>query len=187
MILIKVMSSNTFTVASRSWRSVLARRLRRNEQEPARQRRRRRRRQAGRSGDSREQSAASVPFDGPLPATRRSRWRPIRPACSEQRTAPASRPTWSKNGGLDNVFVYVKDGLGKYHFETPTEPVKLEPEGLPVQAARLRRARRPAARDRQQRPDPAQRARDARPATRSSTSPADQGHEEHARPSPRLK
>src|SRR6187431_2741731 len=31
------------------------------------------------------------------------------------------------NGGLQNVFVYIKDGLGnKYIFETPTEPVKLD-------------------------------------------------------------
>jgi plastocyanin len=33
------------------------------------------------------------------------------------------------NGGLENVFVYVKDGLGNYYFETPTEPVKLDQQG----------------------------------------------------------
>src|SRR6185369_4841561 len=34
------------------------------------------------------------------------------------------------NGGLKNVFVYVKDGLGnKYIFDTPTEPVKLDQKG----------------------------------------------------------
>lgn len=31
-----------------------------------------------------------------------------------------------KDGGLDNVFVYVKDGLGNYYFELPTETVKLD-------------------------------------------------------------
>ena len=31
-----------------------------------------------------------------------------------------------KDGGLDNVFVYVKDGLGNYYFDVPTEPVKLD-------------------------------------------------------------
>jgi hypothetical protein len=31
-----------------------------------------------------------------------------------------------KDGGLDNVFVYVKDGLGNYHFDMPTEAVKLD-------------------------------------------------------------
>ena len=34
------------------------------------------------------------------------------------------------NGGLKNVFVYIKDGLGnKYIFDTPTEPVKIDQKG----------------------------------------------------------
>ena len=34
------------------------------------------------------------------------------------------------NGGLENVFVYIKDGLGnKYLFDTPTDPVKLDQKG----------------------------------------------------------
>ena len=33
------------------------------------------------------------------------------------------------NGGLDNVFVYVKDGLGKYYFDVPTEAVKVDQQG----------------------------------------------------------
>lgn len=33
------------------------------------------------------------------------------------------------NGGLENVFVYVKDGLGGYYFETPTESVKVDQKG----------------------------------------------------------
>jgi plastocyanin len=33
------------------------------------------------------------------------------------------------NGGLENVFVYVKDGLGTYYFETPTETIKLDQKG----------------------------------------------------------
>ena len=34
------------------------------------------------------------------------------------------------NGGLQNVFVYIKDPLGtQYAFETPTEPVKLDQKG----------------------------------------------------------
>jgi plastocyanin len=33
------------------------------------------------------------------------------------------------NGGLENVFVYVKDGLGDYGFDVPTEPVKLDQVG----------------------------------------------------------
>ena len=33
------------------------------------------------------------------------------------------------DGGLDNVFVYVKDGLGNYHFDTPSEPAKIDQQG----------------------------------------------------------
>ena len=34
-----------------------------------------------------------------------------------------------RDGGLENVFVYVKDGLGNYHFDIPSEPVKLDQQG----------------------------------------------------------
>jgi hypothetical protein len=34
-----------------------------------------------------------------------------------------------KDGGLDNVFVYVKSGLGNYHFDMPAEPAKLDQQG----------------------------------------------------------
>lgn len=33
------------------------------------------------------------------------------------------------DGGLENVFVYVKDGLGNYHFDTPSEPAKIDQQG----------------------------------------------------------
>lgn len=33
------------------------------------------------------------------------------------------------SGGLENVFVYVKDGLRDYYFDVPTEPVKLDQQG----------------------------------------------------------
>jgi len=33
------------------------------------------------------------------------------------------------NGGLENVFVYVKDGLGDYYFDVPNEPVALDQKG----------------------------------------------------------
>ena len=34
------------------------------------------------------------------------------------------------DGGLDNAFVYIKDGLGnKYLFDTPTEPVQIDQKG----------------------------------------------------------
>ena len=34
-----------------------------------------------------------------------------------------------RDGGLDNVFVYVKDGLGNYYFDAPAEPVTLDQQG----------------------------------------------------------
>ena len=34
-----------------------------------------------------------------------------------------------KNGGVDNVFVYVKDGLGNYYFDAPTAAVTLDQKG----------------------------------------------------------
>jgi plastocyanin len=34
-----------------------------------------------------------------------------------------------KDGGLENVFVYVKDGLANYQFDIPSEPVKLDQQG----------------------------------------------------------
>jgi plastocyanin len=37
------------------------------------------------------------------------------------------------SGGLENVFVYVKDGLGNYYFEAPAEPVKLDQQGCRYQ------------------------------------------------------
>ena len=33
------------------------------------------------------------------------------------------------DGGLENVFVWVKDGLGNYHFDVPTEPVTVDQQG----------------------------------------------------------
>jgi hypothetical protein len=33
------------------------------------------------------------------------------------------------NGGLDNAFVYVKDGLGNYYFDTPAETATLDQQG----------------------------------------------------------
>jgi plastocyanin len=35
----------------------------------------------------------------------------------------------SDNGGLGNVFVYIKDGLGNYWVDVPAEPVKLDQSG----------------------------------------------------------
>ncbi len=53
------------------------------------------------------------------------------PACVEANKADFKSETYVVDkGGLENVFVYIKDGLGnKYIFDTPTEPVKLDQTG----------------------------------------------------------
>jgi hypothetical protein len=52
------------------------------------------------------------------------------PVCARQHPGGITFETVVvNNGGLDNVFVYVKDGLGKYYFDTPTAPVKLDQQG----------------------------------------------------------
>jgi hypothetical protein len=53
------------------------------------------------------------------------------PACAEGNKDGLKSETFVvDNGGLENVFVYIKDGLGnKYIFDTPTEPVKLDQKG----------------------------------------------------------
>jgi plastocyanin len=53
------------------------------------------------------------------------------PACESGSKEPAKAETFvTSNGGLENVFVYIKDDLGKkYLFDVPTSPVKLEQKG----------------------------------------------------------
>jgi hypothetical protein len=53
------------------------------------------------------------------------------PACaSGNKGEVTSESILVDNGGLQNVFVYIKDGLGnKYLFDTPMEPVKLDQKG----------------------------------------------------------
>jgi plastocyanin len=70
-----------------------------------------------------------VTFEGTPPASA-----PIKldsdPACAQQH--PGGLPPDSfvvSSGGLENVFVYVKDGLGDYYFETPTTAVTLDQKG----------------------------------------------------------
>jgi hypothetical protein len=70
-----------------------------------------------------------VAFEGAAPANT-----PVKlesdPACVHDRPDGLTLDTIRvSNGGLENVFVYVKDGLGNYYFETPTEPVTLDQKG----------------------------------------------------------
>jgi plastocyanin len=70
-----------------------------------------------------------VLLDGPVPANL-----PIKmaadPYCVTQNPNGATFENFVvTDGGLENVFVYVKDGLGNYYFDAPTEPVKLDQQG----------------------------------------------------------
>ncbi len=49
------------------------------------------------------------------------------PVCVKENTTPQFQETYEVNDGkLANVFVYVKDGLGNYVFDVPTEPAKID-------------------------------------------------------------
>jgi Polysaccharide lyase family 4, domain II len=70
--------------------------------------------------------SGTVVLDGTAPALK-----PIdmsaTPACVQANPSPVVPPTvvTGENGALANVVVYVKDGLGHYRFDTPTEKVVL--------------------------------------------------------------
>jgi plastocyanin len=52
------------------------------------------------------------------------------PYCASQNPTGATLENFVvDNGGLEDVFVYVKDGLGDYVFDVPPEPVKLDQQG----------------------------------------------------------
>jgi plastocyanin len=51
------------------------------------------------------------------------------PVCVKENTTPQFQETYAVGGdgkSLANVFVYVKDGLGNYAFDTPTEPARID-------------------------------------------------------------
>jgi plastocyanin len=52
------------------------------------------------------------------------------PVCARENSGGATFDTVGvDNGGLENVFVYVKDGLGDYYFDVPTDAVTLDQKG----------------------------------------------------------
>jgi plastocyanin len=52
------------------------------------------------------------------------------PACARENPGEVSLDTVVvSGGGLENVFVYVKDGLGNYYFDIPSEPARLDQKG----------------------------------------------------------
>jgi plastocyanin len=73
--------------------------------------------------------AGRVTFEGTPPANE-----PIPmaadPVCARENSGGATFDTVVvDNGGLENVFVYVKDGLGDYYFDVPTDAVMLDQKG----------------------------------------------------------
>jgi Carboxypeptidase regulatory-like domain len=51
------------------------------------------------------------------------------PVCVKENTSPQFQEAWevgSDGKSLSNVFVYVKDGLGNYVFDTPTKPATID-------------------------------------------------------------
>jgi hypothetical protein len=73
--------------------------------------------------------AGRIAFEGPAPENPRVKLAGD-PACQREHPDGVTLETvLVNNGGLDNAFVYVKDGLSGYYFETPTEPVKLDQKG----------------------------------------------------------
>ena len=70
-----------------------------------------------------------VSYDGPAPQNPTAKL-DSDPACAREHPNGMVLDTvLVSNGGLENVFVYVKDGLGNYYFDTPTETIKLDQKG----------------------------------------------------------
>jgi plastocyanin len=70
-----------------------------------------------------------ITFEGTVPPAQ-----PIRmdsdPNCARQTSGATEQPVMTgNNGALQNVFVYVKDGLGNLRFPVPSSPVVLDQKG----------------------------------------------------------
>src|SRR5215218_1268733 len=73
--------------------------------------------------------AGRVTVEGQLPPNARIKMEGD-PVCGRAHSGAVEAQTFvGENGGLGNVFVYVKDGLGKYYFGVPGDPVKLDQNG----------------------------------------------------------
>ena len=71
-----------------------------------------------------------VTLDGEAPKRKKLRM-DADPQCAKQHTAPvlSEEVITDGNGGLANVFVFVKSGLEGQKFESPTEPVEINQQG----------------------------------------------------------
>jgi Polysaccharide lyase family 4, domain II len=70
-----------------------------------------------------------VLLDGPVPANAQIKMSSD-PFCARANQGGAAFESFvSENGGLGNVFVHIKEGLGTYWVDVPKEPVKLDQHG----------------------------------------------------------
>jgi plastocyanin len=68
-------------------------------------------------------------LDGPAPANAQIKMA-ADPFCLRANQGGAALESYVvENGGLGNVFVYIKDGLGNYWVDVPSEPVQLDQSG----------------------------------------------------------
>jgi Polysaccharide lyase family 4, domain II len=68
----------------------------------------------------------TVAFDGTAPANEAIKMN-ADPVCVKENTTPQSQETYEvADGKLANVFVYIKDGLGNYVYDTPTEAATID-------------------------------------------------------------
>ena len=72
--------------------------------------------------------AGRVQLDGPVPAEPPINV-PMDAVCSRELKDAPPDAFVTNDGGLENVFVSVKDGLDGYYFETPADPVRLDQKG----------------------------------------------------------
>ena len=73
--------------------------------------------------------AGRVAFEGPAPPNPTVDIGSDAVCARENKDGLSSENIVVDNGGLNNVFVYVKDGLGKYYFDVPTQAVPLDQKG----------------------------------------------------------
>lgn len=71
--------------------------------------------------------AGRVAFQGAVPPA--AELKVTDSKCPTGGKPPRDESVVVEDGGLANVFVYVKDGLGDYVFDVPTEPAKLDQDG----------------------------------------------------------
>jgi len=101
---------------------------------------------AGCGGGTEDAAAPPAPIDSPVDAAAAGRVigrvtlegtppaaevinRRADPYCEELGEARTETYMVSRSGALQNVFIFVKDGLGDLHFPIPTEPVVLDQRG----------------------------------------------------------